>query len=84
MKKNDDLVTKRYLDKKLKVFRSEMREELVGMKDEINNNMYKFKDEIIGEFKKHDENNEVHKFSHVRIDEELEDYDRRISQLAAA
>lgn len=102
-KKTDDLVTKKYLDKRLSKFKveikEEIREELVEFsediqdrfdkttrkfKDEIKDDMYKFKDEIIGEFNKHDEDDKVHEFSHVRINEELEDHDLRISQLQAA
>lgn len=86
MAARNDLVTKPFLKsylrkeferfgKKLKV---EIKNELLAaLKDDL----YRIKDEIVGEFKKATENQEMHQASHTRINGELEDHEERITRL---
>lgn len=74
--KKNDLVTKQYLDKKLGKFKTEL-------KSELSEDLYKIKDEIVGEIKAMREESDVHQYSHTRINEELEDHEKRITQIQA-
>lgn len=77
--KGNNLVTKLYLDKKLKSFKDELKTELrTDLKSDLSGELYKIKDEIVGEIKTMREEFNVHQYSHVRIDEELEDHEKRI------
>jgi hypothetical protein len=66
MTKNNDFVTKTYLDKKLSSFKTEL-------KDELKSELYEIKDEF-----------DTHQYSHVRINEEIEEHDKRITVLETA
>ena len=70
----DGFVTKTYLDQKLTTFKEEL-------KDELKVELYEIKDEIVGEIKAFREEFQAHQFSHTRINDELQDHDRRISKL---
>lgn len=65
MAKNN-LVTKRYLDKRLGTFKEEL---------------YDMKDEIVGEIKALREEFDSHQFSHTRINDELQDHEKRITKI---
>jgi chromosome segregation ATPase len=77
MTKNNDFVTKTYLDKKLSSFKTEL-------KDELKSELYEIKDEIVGEIKALREEFDTHQYSHVRINEEIEEHDKRITVLETA
>lgn len=62
----DDYVTKNYLDEKFESFKSEL---------------YDIKDEIITELKKNRENDDTHQFSHMRVNDDLQDLDKRVTKL---
>lgn len=70
MVKNSDIVTKVYLntvlDEKFESFKSEL---------------YDIKDEIMTELRKNRENDEAHQFSHIRINDELQELDKRVTKL---
>ena len=68
MAKANNYVTEKYLDKKLKSFKTELKTEL---KSEIKIELYEIKDEIVGEIKAMREEFDVHQYSHVRINDEL-------------
>lgn len=71
---NNDLVTKDYLDKRLKEFGGKLKTELKGELLEI-------KDEIVGEIKALREEFDAHRHSHARVDDTLEDHEKRIATL---
>lgn len=77
MAKANNYVTEKYLDKKLKSFKTEL-------KTELKEDLYKIKDEIVGEIKTMREESDTHQFQHVRTNEELEEHDKRISALETA
>lgn len=66
----NNLVTKDHLDKKLKEFKIELKDELLEIKDEI-----------VGEIKNMREEFDAHQFSHARINETLDDHEIRLSTL---
>jgi chromosome segregation ATPase len=78
--KPNGVITKAYLDKKLKTFKVELKDELSsGLKTEL----YQIKDEIVGEIKAMREEFDTHQYSHVRINDELQEHSRQIAQLQA-
>lgn len=81
MAAKNNFVTKQYLDKKLGKFKTELKSEL---RSELSEDLYKIKDEIVGAMKAMHEESDVHQYSHVRINEELEDHEKRITQIQAA
>jgi len=73
-----NFVTKSYLDKKLQTFKVELKDELGGgLKDEL----YQIKDEIVGEIKAMREEFDTYQYSHVRINDELQEHSKQITQL---
>ena len=92
MTKANNLVTKPYLDKKLKTFKIELKDELKKDLKQMNNelgrelkgDLYEIKDEIVGEIKTSREESDTHQYSHVRINEELEEHDKKITKLQVA
>lgn len=80
MTKANEVITKAYLDKKLKTFKVELKDELgSGLKTEL----YQIKDEIVGEIKAMREEFDTHQYSHIRINDELQEHGRQIAQLQA-
>lgn len=75
-KKLKNFVTKNYLDKKLQTFK-------VELKDEIKDELYEIKDDIVGEIKAMREEFDTHQFSHTRINDDLQDHEKRIAVLEA-
>ena len=76
MAKNN-LVTKDYLDARLKEFGS-------SLKNELKNELYEIKDEIVGEIKTMREEFQAHQYSHARINDEIQDHEKRIDKLETA
>jgi len=78
-------ITKKYLDNRLNSFRKEikreMKDEMDAFKDDVKTELTNIKVEIIGEIRDMREEFDAHRFSHVRIDEELEDHAKRIATL---
>ena len=70
----NDLVTKEYLDKTLDARFTQFKAEF---KDEL----YTIKDEIVGEIKDMREEFEAHQYSHTRIDDTLDDHEKRLTTL---
>ena len=66
MATKNGLVTKLYLDKRLDKFKEEL---------------YQIKDEIIGEIKKMREEFNAHQFSHMRINDDISDHEKRLIKL---
>lgn len=73
-KPQNNLVTNNYLDKKLQKFKVELKSEL---KEEF----IEIKDEIVGEIKAMREEFDAHQVSHARIENTLEDHEKRLSVL---
>jgi len=53
------------------------KDDLKQVKDEI----VEMKDEIMGELKSQQENQEIHNYSHSRINDDLDDHETRIRKL---
>jgi predicted RNase H-like nuclease (RuvC/YqgF family) len=66
-------VTEKYLDQRLEKSNAKLKEEL-----------YEIKDEIVGEIKAMRDEFNAHQYSHARINDELQDHDKRIGKLEAA
>lgn len=98
VKINNDILTKAYLDKKLKDYatktyidrglyklkedlRFEISEDIKGLADK--NDLIQFKDEILTEIKKLREDDEAHRFSHMRINDELQEHSKQVAKLQA-
>lgn len=85
MAKTNGVVTKGYLDKRLNEFKGGFRDyldkRLDEFKTEFKNELYEIKDEIVGEIKAMREEFETHQFSHSRINDEIQDHERRIAKL---
>lgn len=77
-KTNNNLVTKTYLDRRLIIFGRQLKNEL---KQELREDLYTIKDEIVGEIKAMREEFDFHHVSHERKDEELHEHDQRIAKL---
>jgi hypothetical protein len=73
-KKTNNYITKDYLDKKLGVFKSELKEELKS-------DLYDIKDEIVGEIKALRDEFDAHQYSHTRINDDLENHEERLTKL---
>lgn len=79
-KKLESFVTKDYLDKKLESFTTKeyldkrLKSELKKTEDRVVNR-------IIDEFKKTQEEDEAHQFSHTRINDDLEEIQIRVKKL---
>lgn len=65
----NNLVTKDFLDDRLKTFKDDL---------------YAIKDEIMGELKGLREEFHSHQYSHVRINDEIQDHEKRINKLETA
>ena len=78
-----NFVTKDYLDKKIKNFvtKDYLNERFVLFKGELKDDLYQIKDEIMGELKRNRENDETHQFSHMRINDDVQDLDKRVKNL---
>lgn len=96
MPKNDNLVTKDYLDKRLSRFKNELKDELKGeliefkdelkgelveLKDELKNGLVEMKDEIVGEIKAMREDFDAHQVQHQRINDTFEEHETRLQKL---
>jgi len=84
-KTKNDLVTKTYLDRRLyklkKELKNEIGEDMEDLKLAFKDEVIGFKDEVLGEIKKLREDDEAHRFSHMRINDELQEYSKQIAQL---
>lgn len=82
-KKIRDFVTKDYLNEKIKNFvtKDYLNERFVLFKGELKDDLYQIKDEIMGELKRNRENDETHQFSHMRINDDVQDLDKRVKNL---
>ncbi len=82
MTKQNDLVTKQYLESRLNSFKDELVEELEEkMFKPQRDYLAGLKDEIIGRFDAWGQDDEVHKFSHQRLNDETSDHELRIASL---
>jgi len=81
MKIKDGPVTKSYLDKQNFVTEDYLDERFDNFKEEIKDDLYSIKDEIMGELKKNRENDETHQFSHMRVNDDLQELDKRVTNL---
>ena len=70
----DPVVTRSYLDKRLGEFKNEL-------KDELKSDLYEIKDEIVGEIHAMREEFDTHTSSHMRINDELQDHQKRINKV---
>ena len=84
MAKTDGAVTKSYLDKRFKEYDGRLDSRFEKFKTEFKNELYEIKDEIIGEIKAMREEFDTHQFSHSRLNDEINDHDKRISKLEAS
>ena len=74
MQKGSKPVTDKYLSQKLK-------ESFKEFGDKLKEDLYQIKDEIMSELKKNRENDEAHQFSHMRINDDIQDLDKRVKTL---
>lgn len=81
MKKTNgnDVLTKDYFDKKL----NEVDEKFILLKKDLSSEMLNWKVEIVGEIKAMREEFDTHQYSHLRIDETLEDHEKRLTNDAS-
>lgn len=84
VKSTNNLVTKRYLDSRLKRFKIELSDDIKGFKDEIKNELYEIKDEIVGEIRDMRQEPGAHQHSHTRIDNKLQNHEKRVIKLESA
>ena len=69
-KKDGGVVTKSYLDNHFRIFKTEIKTEFLEIKEEI-----------VKEIKDMREEFDVHQFSHLRINDEITEHDKRIKKL---
>ncbi|MBI2268522.1 MAG: hypothetical protein HYU80_03745 [Candidatus Blackburnbacteria bacterium] len=78
MVKDNDLVTKQYLEERFSRFEEEIEERLLKP---LRNDLANMKDEIIAKLNARQEEDDVHQYSHQRINDELTGHEGRISIL---
>lgn len=85
MKKTNSnhILTKEYLDKTLDERFGEFDEKLINLKKDLSNEMLNWKVEIVSEIKAMREEFNTHQYSHLRINETLEDHEKRLTSLGA-
>lgn len=83
-KKLKNFVTKNYLDRRLTRERVFLDQKLIELKDEFKNEVVGFKDEVVGEIKKLREDDAAHQYSHARINDELQLHAKQIARLQTA
>ena len=76
------LLTKAYLDKKLGQFGKKLKDELkTELKRDLKSELLEIKDEIVGEIKDMREEFNTHQYSHIRVNDDLQEHDRRLKKL---
>ena len=81
-KKLRSFVTKSYLDRKLNASTQAVKSYLDGeFKKGFKDELYEIKDEIVGEIKSMREEFNTHQYSHRRINDEIQDHDKRLKKL---
>ena len=62
---------------------NETNEKLIQLKKDLSSEMLNWKVEIVGEIKAMREESTAHQYSHLRVDETLEDHEKRLTHLGA-
>lgn len=84
-KQGNDLVTKKYLDSRLRKFKTELKTELKEeLRADLKSDLYDIKDEIVKEIKDLREEFQAHQFSHIRINDDLQDHEKGLKGLETA
>jgi hypothetical protein len=80
-KKGNNIVTKKYLDSKLKRLRDEIDVKFVQFKKELKDELVGIKDEIVGEIKAMREEFDTHQFQPRAINDTFDDHENRLQKL---
>lgn len=76
MAKKDALVTREYFDEQLEAF----KETILGS---VKNELAQLKDDIFGRIDRKEDDDDVHSFSHQRINDELSEHEARLKSVEA-
>lgn len=71
------LVTENYLKETLQQFK-------VELKDELKSELLEIKEEIVGEIKDMREEFDTHQYSHSRINDEIQEHEKKLKVLGTA